>query len=140
MKKNASTGKFFSSRLAVKVGSVLFLAFFIFFSLTAPLVAQFGSLFFLLVGVLFFSDTPAEKPLPPKHVSAIYAPAVPDEFAAAQASREQQIQLPAVILTEEPVEPPRTVELLRYLTHSPPLILPFDPALDTLVRAGPALG
>ena len=82
MKNTRTNKKNLNSRLAIKAGSVLFLAFFIFFSLAAPLVAQIGSVLFILGGCalapLLCSDVnSADNQLPAEPESAIYAPAIP---------------------------------------------------------------
>lgn len=52
MKKPALSGKILASRLILKIGCVLFLLFFVFFSLAAPQVTQFGSALFILLGMV----------------------------------------------------------------------------------------
>jgi len=68
LKKAVLTSNFVNSRLALKAGSVLFLLFFVFFSLAAPLVAQFGSALFIFLGMvlapLLHQDQAADDQLP----------------------------------------------------------------------------
>ena len=81
MKKSASIKKYFNSRLAFKSGSALFIFFFVFFSIVAPLVAQLGSVLFIFLSCmaahLFQSSQPQEVPQLPEKVPAICAPADP---------------------------------------------------------------
>ena len=90
MKKSDSTGKGLSSRLLFKLGSVLFLIFFIAFILSAPLAAQFGSFFFILFGALCFANDPEDRSVPPVPDKAIYSAV--DSYADDNVAEVQPLQ------------------------------------------------
>lgn len=107
MKSSVTDRKCFNSRLALKLGSLLFLFFFVFFSLVSPVVAQFGSVLFIfggcLIAPLFYSDSAEEKVLPLEPAAAIYAPAEPARYKSIQADTEERLLAPdrvAVCLSE----------------------------------------
>ena len=99
MKKFITSDKFINSRFALKTGSMLFLLFFAFFSLAAPLVAQIGSALFILGGMLLapfvHQESLAQDELPPPPEQACYANAweandLPDAALKPVSKRLQQ--------------------------------------------------
>ena len=142
MKSFRTNKKSINSRLAIKLGSALFLSFFIFFSLAAPLVAQIGSVLFILGGCvlapLLCSDVnSADNQLPAEPESAIYAPAIPT--AATTVVKKSNILPEAAVICSDQIK--NLFFMLRSAPSEQNATTFFHihiSVLNTPVRAGPA--